>query len=236
MRQSSAIQMIRLSEIIAGGSEHALERLLRNPGILKDILEAAEMRDGDNRFYGEARWQIRKALSLAKYPAPEVFQVSVEVNPSIGLEELVDLGKYQNVSVGIQQVIKTKVLARAENPGKVKVSVLYFDRDIISFYSDHEMIDREVDQTTIEVEIETLNRSQFGRRFRPLNVDELLAVGSQKPDLQKKYPLIAYGLFSNGANIALDDSGPRPDYRRLVEYDLTRNTFYEFYRILAVEM
>ncbi len=234
MKHSSAIQMLRLSELIAKGSEHALERILRNPGVFKDLLEAAEMREGDNRFHGQSRWEIRKALGLSKYPAPEVFQISVDVNPSVSIEDLIGLGKYQYVSAAMQESIKNNLFARAEKSGKVKISILHFDRDIISYNSGHEMLE-EVDPTTIEKEMQIINCIPFSPKYRPLNIDELLAVGSQKPEIQKKFPLVAYGLFSGQANVALDDSGPRPEHRRLVEYNFDCNAFYDFYRILAVE-
>jgi hypothetical protein len=238
MKVATADQALAISYIFSKASSHALRRLLEEgEGLLLDLIEAAEKRPGDKYLAETSRWSFRESMRLPRYPSPRIFEVSVDVDPMVAPAIMLEKGDYGYVPEGLREAVINGTLNRSRNQGRVKISVLHFDRNLAAHGESG---------LTIEEEMEAINNLPVAPRYRPLTIDEVLALGAQKPELQKKFPMVAYGLFreykdhhdyDRRTNIALDKNpANKPNTRRLSEYELSQSCCYSFYRILAVEV
>lgn len=136
-----------------------------------------------NGLSGVDRDEVRKLYGLS----PKTLRIVVDY--SLSLEQMIAAGKYDWKNDDI-----TAKRFPLKGNGKVELEpkLFYFGRDMSS------------DNVIAEMDKEG---------FRPCTIEELLAIGEQHPELQRKFPLVALGSVSeiNGdhdvAYLHRDDSG-----------------------------
>lgn len=116
-----------------------------------------------NGLSGVDRDEVRKLFGLS----PKTLRIVVDY--SLSLEQMIAAGKYDWSNSDI-----TAKRFPLKGSGKVELEpkLFYFGRDMSS------------DNVIAEMDKEG---------FRPCTIEELLAIGEQHPELQRKFPLVALG-------------------------------------------
>jgi hypothetical protein len=116
-----------------------------------------------NGLSGVDRDEVRKLFGLS----PKTLRIVVDY--SLSLEQMITAGKYDWSNSDI-----TAKRFPLKGSGKVELEpkLFYFGRDMSS------------DNVIAEMDKEG---------FRPCTIEELLAIGEQHPELQRKFPLVALG-------------------------------------------
>lgn len=128
-----------------------------------------------NGLSGVDRDEVRKLFGLS----PKTLRIVVDY--SLSLEQMITAGKYDWSNSDI-----TAKRFPLKGSGKVELEpkLFYFGRDMSS------------DNVIAEMDKEG---------FRPCTIEELLAIGEQHPELQRKFPLVALGSvaeFNGSRNVA----------------------------------
>lgn len=180
---------------------------LMESGILPDLFSSMRKRGHLDRL------PVRLALGLDQYPDPTTFEVDVNLNRTLTLRQMAAL-----TQCGIQP--SERVHDRSflgEVAEKVRLTIFHFGKGR---------------QMTYDEILEEMKA--YG--FRPVLVEELLALSAQHPKLQTKFPIAAIGCEEDDQQrfwMADQPATTGPRARR-VDGNFKARTIYDFYRVVAV--
>jgi hypothetical protein len=200
-------QMAHLERMLgAVDTKRAETQNMFESGIILDMVEA------QRRVGGLRRLDVREALGLPRYPVPRVFTVKVRVKGSRTLKTLLDETGCESVchdGVDVNQVC-------GSSNYDCEIGVFHFGKGVT---------------LTEEEALDELRA--YG--YRPVKVEELLALSAHIPGLQRKFPIAGIGCTVPGGRYWMIDSPHVVSHAiRPRRVGLFRQDPYDFYRIAAV--
>ncbi len=178
-------------------------------GILPDLIAGIR-----SRGY-LVRSEVRPALGLDKWPEPAHFDVTVKVNRKLTLREAAVLTRCETQP--IEHIPDRSFLGPREED--VCLTIFHFGNG------------RQMRHEEILEELQA-----YG--FRPVLVEELLALSAQHPYLQTKFPIAGVGCNEGTRHFWMIDypvvTGGGPKKRRVGGNFSNSGTVYDFYRVAAV--
>lgn len=177
-------------------------------GIVRDIVEGIRSRGC------LVRSQIRPALGLDKWPEPTHFDVMVRVNRKLNLRGAAWLTGCETQPA--EHIPDRSFLGALEED--VNLTIFHFGKGRQMHH--HETLEE---------------LKAYG--YRPVLVEELLALSAQHPHLQTKFPIAGVGCNEGKHHFWMIDcpalvKGPRK--RRVDGHFSNSGTIYDFYRVAAV--
>lgn len=177
-------------------------------GILPDLVAGIR-----SRGY-LVRSEVRPALGLDKWPEPAHFDVTVKVNRKLTLREAAVLTGCETQPD--EHIPDRSFLGAREED--VNVTIFHFGKG------------RQMHHDEILEELKA-----YG--YRPVLVEELLALSAQHPHLQTKFPIAGVGCDEGTRHFWMIDcpvvmKGPKK--RRVSGNFSNSDTVYDFYRVAAV--
>ncbi len=175
-------------------------------GIIPDIIA------GKRRRGYFVRGEVRQALGLDEWPEPTYFDVIVKVNRSLTLRDSLII---TGCEIQPENIPDRSFAGPPEE--NVTVTIFHFGKG------------RQMEHEEVFEELRA-----YG--YRPVLVEEILALSAQKPHLQSKFPIAGVGCNQGVHLFWMIDSpvtrtGPR---KRRVGIFNKYDTVYDFYRVAAV--
>lgn len=161
------------------------------------------------------RNDIRITLGLDEWPEPTYFDVTVKVNRDLTMRKVALLTGCETQPA--EHILDRSFLGALEEV--VKVSIFHFGKG------------RQMHHDEVTQELHA-----YG--FRPVLLEELLALSAQHPQLQTRFPIAGVGCNEGIYHFWMIDcpvvSGREPRKRRVGGNFSSNDPIYDFYRVAAV--
>ena len=159
-----------VSRILSVHQEHELLMKLENAGLSKEgaqLVIDSKNNELAREMVAIVEAKFVKAISIYDNIVEAIYDIVVDYNRS--LNAMIKAGKYD----WVRDDINTKHFPlKGKGKHELKAVLLHFNRYI------------EFDDAIAEMD---------RQGYRPGNIEELLALGEQYPDLQKRFPIVALG-------------------------------------------